>query len=133
MTGVIMATAGVAAAGGSGGGGTAGGTVSPNALAWTSIAGVDDGSSNNQTISGISAPMSIAATITGSGVLFYTQNGAPYVYGGAFTVHNGDVIGWSVSTPGASRVSGTITVLNDSDGGATLCTIPYHLASSGNN
>jgi hypothetical protein len=122
------------AAGGSGGGGSGGGIVTPSPTpAWTAIAGVDDASSNNQTIAGISAPMSIGATITGSGVLFYTRNGAPFVYTGAFTVHNADVIAWSVSTPGTNRVSGTITVLNDSDGGATLCTIAYHLASSGNN
>jgi hypothetical protein len=131
MTGVIAA-AGIAAADGSGGGGTGGGTVIPSPTpAWTSIAGVDDGYSNDQTISGISAPMSIAATITGAGVLFVTQNGAPFLYTGAFTAHNADVISWGVSTPGTSRVAGTITVLNNSDGGATLCTIAYHLVSSG--
>jgi hypothetical protein len=126
VTGVV-AVAGIGGAPAIGGGGT----VIPDALAWTSIAGVDQGSSNNQTIAGISAPMSIAATITGSGELFVTQNGIPFDYTGAFTAHNGDAIAWNVSTDGTSRAAGTITVVNDSDGGATLCTIAYHIASSG--
>jgi hypothetical protein len=131
MTGAVNVLGAFAAGLGSGGGGTGGGTVIPNPLTWTSIVGVDDASSNNQTVSGISAPMSIAAMITGSGQLFVTQNGVPFGYTGAFPANNGDVIAWSVSTPGTGRVAGTITVLNDSDGGATLCTIAYHLASSG--
>ncbi len=128
MTGVIAATAGTG-----GGTSTVGGTVVPNTLAWTSIVGDDAASSNNQTISGISAPMSMAATITGSGELYYVQNGTTFNYTGAFTAHNGDVIAWGVELPGTIRAAGTVTVLNNSDGGAVLCTIPYHLASSGGN
>ena len=127
MTGVI------AVAGIGGAPATSGGTVIPNALAWTSIVGDDAASSNNQTISGISAPMSMAATITGSGELYYVQNGTTFDYTGAFTAHNGDVISWGVELPGTTRSAGTVTVLNNSDGGAVLCAIPYHLAASGGN
>jgi len=109
----------------------ASGVVIPSPTpAWSAIYGLDNGITNNQTISGITAPMSISAANSGGGTLIYILNGTSSLYTGAFTVHAGDVLAWSIAV-GLTTESGTITVTNASDGGATLATIAYVVRSSG--
>jgi hypothetical protein len=125
MTGAIAAIAGTA------GQSAASGVVVPSPTpVWTSIYGYDYGVTNSQTISGISAPISISASNSGAATLFYVLNGVSTLYTGAFTARDGDVLAWSVAV-GLTGKSGTITVTNGSDGGATLATITYVLVSTG--
>jgi hypothetical protein len=125
LSGAALALiAGAAAAGSSG-------DVIPSPTpVWTAIFGYDVGTTNNQTLAGITSPISIAASATGSGVLLYVKNGTATFYSGPFTAVVGDVIAWTVLS-GLSNVSGTITVTNASDAGATLATITYVVKSSG--
>jgi hypothetical protein len=121
MTGAVMA---LAAGGASGAGG--GAVPSPTPV-WTTITGTFIGSSNTQTISGISGPISLTASVTGGAPLYYVQNGGgPVAYTGAFPVNPGDTLAWMIMAPG----SGTVTVTNVSDSDATLATIPYGVYSA---
>jgi len=124
VAGAVLAGIG---AGGAGGG--AGVVVSP-APTWTPIYGFGTASTNTQTISGISTGITISAGLTGTAGLSYTLNGTVYNYLGAFTSHAGDTLSWQVQAPGSSRVSGTITVTNVSNGSATLGAIVYSVAGS---
>ena len=124
MAGVLTALSAAQNAGVSG----SGVHVTPSP-AWTSIYGFGLPSTNAQTIAGITAPISVAASLTGSAMLYFTLNGAFSLYSGAFTVHAGDSLIWLVEAPGSTRVSGIITVTNLSDGAAVLGAIPYSVKS----
>jgi hypothetical protein len=125
MTGIAAALAGVSATS------AASGVVIPSPTpVWTAIFGYDAGSTNNQTLAGISAPISLSASLSGAGALVYVKNGVGTLYTGAFTAVVGDVIAWTVLA-GLSTVSGTLTVTNASNGGATLATIAYVVRSTG--
>jgi len=124
LSGALLMLAGAA-------GGVGGGVVIPSPTpVWSAIYGQDTAVTNNQTIGGITAPMSISAANSGGGTLIYILNGTSSLYTGAFTVHAGDVLAWSIAV-GLTTESGTITVTNASDGGATLATIAYVVRSSG--
>ena len=124
MAGVMTALAGMANAAVVG----SGVHVSPTP-AWGSIYGFGVPSTVSQTIAGITAPISVSASLTGTAILYYTLNSSFGLYSGAFTVHASDTLIWSVEAPGSTRVAGTITVTNLSDGSATLGTIPYSVKS----
>lgn len=118
MSGAILAGLGAGGASGSGG-------VAPSpAPVWTNISGWDVGSTNNQTLAGITSPIGLSASWTGGGFLIANLNGVPTLYTGAFTVHAGDVLSWSVGVAGATQ-SGAVTVRNVSNGGATLASFTY--------
>ncbi|MGH7022114.1 MAG: hypothetical protein ACREEB_00835 [Caulobacteraceae bacterium] len=114
--------------GGKGGGGGGGG--SPGALDWNDILGPASGGigvNNYQTISGITGAMTIAATITGLGKIFYNLNGVLNWYNGGlgtgpFNVMNADVLSWGAEASGGVWTSGTVTVLN---GATTLDSFTY--------
>jgi hypothetical protein len=105
MTGVVAAAACLKATTGASGDGSGLGS-----LHWTNIFGHSSGSTNQQTISGLSAPLSITAALTGGAVLYYTKNGVYSSYTGAFSISNGDVLSWAVIDAGGT--SGTVTVTN---------------------
>ena len=120
MTGAVLAT--LIAPGVGGGGGVV--TPSP-APVWSDISGALAGATQIATILGITAPISLSATKTGGGGLSYVLNGTFVSYTGAFTVHVGDSLGWTVFGAGA----GTVTVLNQANTGATLATFTYALSN----
>jgi hypothetical protein len=125
VTGVVAALAGITATS------AASGVVIPSPTpVWTAIFGYDAASTNNQTLAGITAPISLSASLSGAGALLYVKNGVATLYTGAFSAVVGDVIAWTVLA-GLSTVSGTLTVTNASDAGATLATIGYVVKSSG--
>jgi len=113
--------AALAAGGAAGTGGTGSTTVSP-LPAWGQIYGSVFASSAGAAVSGVGAPISIATTNSGSGVLGYTLNGAWAPYGGPFTAHNGDSLAWTISA--ATSQAGNIVVTNVT-AGQTLATIKY--------
>ena len=128
MTGMLAAAA-VVCAGGVASGGT--GTLVPSPTpVWNNIFDIDSGSTNSQTISGISNQITISLAATGGGVLLYSLNGYSAYYTGAFTVHVGDILSFTIIV-GNSAQSGTVTVTNVSNGSATLATFTYVVKSSG--
>jgi hypothetical protein len=124
MTGAVLGWLGGTAALG------ASGVVAPSAPAWSDIYGEDYASTNSQTISGITSPISITLAKTGGGALSFVLNGAFMNYTGAFTVVAGDIMAFGIAV-GLTAKSGTITVTNVSNGSATLATINYVVTSSG--
>jgi hypothetical protein len=125
----MLAAAAVVCSEGVVSGGT--GTVIPSPTpVWNNIFDIDSGSTNSQTISGISNQISISLTATGGGVLLYNLNGYSTYYTGAFTVRVGDILSFTVIV-GNSAESGTVTVTNVSNASATLATFTYVVRSSG--
>ncbi len=128
MTGAVLATLGAGAAGrggGTGGGGTLG------ALAWYNI--YDDwvGSNTALTIAGITSFHTLTMTKTGGGGIYYNLNGVIHAYTGGFNVNAGDTLGWQVTNSVRNtRVSGTITVNDASNGAALVDTFNYTVTAS---
>ena len=120
MTGAVLAGL---AGGMAPGGGTITPTPTPN---WTNIYDTDVGSTNAQTLTGFTAPISITASRTGNGKIYYSLNGGYALYTGAFTVNAGDVLVWTMTTLGINtgNVSGVLTVTN-ATASATLQAINY--------
>lgn len=107
------------------------GTVVPSpSPVWLNIYGVDAGSTNSQTISGITSPITLSLASSGGGALLYSLNGVATPYTGPFTVNAGDILLFTIAV-GLAGKSGTITVTNVSNGSATLATITYVVNSSG--
>jgi len=100
--------------------------VTPNAVNWANITGSTSGSNANQTIDGISSSISVGASLTGSGILSYSLNGAGFTaYSTPVSVSNGQTLRWTVDAVFATN--GTVTVTNQSDGAITLDTFTYDL------
>jgi hypothetical protein len=112
-----------------------GADVTPDAVDWADISGTDIASNSNQTISGIFSSISIGLTITGNDdleIIEYRINSGSYVtYSAPFNVSNGDTLNFQVSTV-LSSAAGSVTVTNQSAGGATLDSFAYNVASSFN-
>ncbi len=124
MTGAVLALAGCA--GGSGGGGGGGGAIPDTS--WANIFSQYAGNNPAVTLSGFTGTGSIAASLSGSGTLFYVKNGTYATYAGAFAVEAGDTLSWGVAAvPGGSSISGTATITS---GGATIDTFTYHIVVS---
>lgn len=105
--------------------GASGGT--PNSVTWANIFGKGYGSNAPQTLAGIGAgTATLTATITGTSNLLYIKNGTSLNYSGAFTVANGDKLGWALISNGAD--SGTITV---KCGSTTIGTFTYVISNLG--
>lgn len=124
MSGAVILTAGMAQTAGGGG------TVIPNPLEWTDAFGSVVASTNVQTVSGISVPISVLASKSGGGVLHYAQNGTGAAYVGPILVNPGDTLVWTIFNVGSLSVSGTITITNGSDGGAVLDAPSYTATGS---
>ena len=121
MTGAVMALA----AGGASG---AGGVTTPGALAWGAIYDTDSGTSNTQAFTLLTSPISVSASLSGGGTLYYNLNGSYQAYTGAFTVHAGDTLSWTI-TVGHVAKTGNLTVTNVTTT-TTLATIAYFVDSS---
>jgi hypothetical protein len=117
---------GAVLAGLAGGVAPGGGTITPAAVSWTNIYDTDIGSTNVQTLSGFTAPISVTATRTGMGKIYYSLNGGYALYTGAFTVNHGDTLAWTMTTlgVGTGNVSGVLTVTN-ATASTTLQAISY--------
>lgn len=110
MSGAVLALAGVGAPGG--------GSGTPGAISWSNISSLGGGSTNSQTLSGITGALTISATYTGDSTLGYTLNGTSQLYAGAFAWPNGQTLSWYLIGPG----TGTVTV---SDGSGELDAFSY--------
>ena len=125
MTGVVAATLGTQPSfrGLIGGGNVTG------ALAWNDIYGEDSGATQTLAVTGISHPIQVAATSTGSGLLSYLLNGVFAPYAGAFTVAPNDMLAWAISITGSADRSGIVTVTNAS-ASTTISSFNYTVYSS---
>ncbi len=110
MSGAVLA---LASAGTSGGG-----SGTPGAISWSNISSLGGGSTNSQTLSGITGSLTISASFTGDSTLGYTLNGASQLYSGAFAWPNGQALSWYLIGPG----TGTVTV---SDAAGELAAFSY--------
>ena len=124
MSGALIATCGVGAP-------ASAGSVAPGPLAWMDLYGVDTASSQTLTVTGLTAPVTLGASHTGSGLLGYVLNGNPALYTGAFIVHPGDQLSWFLTIPpvGPTSAAGMVTITNVS-AGTTLDRFNYVLNSS---
>lgn len=121
--------------------------ATPDAVNWNDITASTNSSpvlalTNVQTINSINVPITLEADYTGPGVVTFTLSVS--VNGGAFTalnsgdtfvVHNGDTVQFRGAKTGANlgTCSGTVTVKNNTDGGAVLDTFAYSIALSATN
>lgn len=99
--------------------------VTPDAVNWTTLTGVSPKATSDLTITGISRDITLSVSDTGSAIVEYRiDSGSWTTYSAPFTVSDGETLGWRVDAGG----SGTITVTNDTDGGATLDLFIYNLS-----
>lgn len=109
--------------------------VNPDALNWGNInaAPAWSGSNADQTISGITAPISLKVTYTEQGLweLGYHLNGGGYVAlatGDTFTVSDGDTVHFEAVGDNVDPViAALVTVMNHTVGDATLDTFNVSL------
>lgn len=108
--------------------------VSPDAVNWATISTPTyNGSNANQTISGITAPISLKVVYTLQGLyeLGYHKNGGGYVAlgsGDTFSVSNGDTVHFEAVGNNVDPVSGsTVTVSNHTVGDTVLDTFSVTL------
>ena len=127
MTGAAAALAGTPTGVGAGVGGV---VVPAPAPVWTNCNGDAAVSTNTVTIAAITVPIAVEAANSGSGILFYNLNGGFTAYSGAFTVNAGDALGWTVANSGSGRKTGTITVINHSNGDSTIATFTYSVTDN---
>jgi len=104
-----------------------GADVTPNSVDWTPITGVDFGTSNVQTISGISADITISVSYTGDIFLVTYVNGA--IETSPLTISNNDTIDFAANAFGGGN--GFVTITNNSDGGTVLDTFSVTITDSG--
>lgn len=121
------ATAAIAFMGILSGGGSGGGDVTPAPLNWTNANGDILAFTNNQTLSGINAKISLKVSWTGSGTVLVQQNGTigPIANGAAFQAVNTDLIAFGVQNGAGGTVTGTVTITNQSDSNTVLDTFTY--------
>ncbi len=112
MSGAVLALAGVGAPGG--------GSGTPGTVNWSNVSSLAGGSTNSQTLSGITGSLTISAGYTGDSTLGYTQNGVNQLYTGAFAWPNGQALSWYLIGPG----TGTVTV---SDAAGVLDSFSYSI------
>ncbi|MEL6758505.1 MAG: hypothetical protein AAFP81_18910 [Pseudomonadota bacterium] len=113
--------------------------VTPNAVNWANISGAETASNANQTINGIDTAITLRIEYTATGapaaILGASINGGAFNNvnsGNTITVNNGDTVRFQVVAFGtAGSVSGTVTVINQSDGDATLDTFTYSVSTVG--
>lgn len=109
--------------------------TTPNAVNWGNIGPVaTSGTNANQTITGCDRSITLSASGVGVGVtLQYSLAGGAFAtYSAPFSVDAaaGQTLRWQVAAILPGTQTGTITVTNDSDGGATLDTFTYSVTGS---
>lgn len=118
--------------------GGSGADPTPDAIAFNNIVSYTFfGATNTVNISGIDQPITLRAAWVASGtpiVGYWYVNGALQAYGSSpleVTVTNGSTVYFAAyqTTTGAS--TGTVTVTNQSDSGATLDTFTFYLEYTG--
>lgn len=97
---------------------------------WANIFGAGSGSTNKQTLSGFTGAISVSATLSAGGTLYYNLNGTVKAYTGAFAVHPGDVLAWTISV-NTTQASGNLTV-TDVTHSATIQVVPYVIITTWN-
>lgn len=108
-----------------------GADVTPNAVDWADIAGVDSVANANQTIDGISSSITISIVDSAGSLTNYRIDSGSYIlYTAPFTISNGQTLNFRVDAIPFSASVGTITVRNDSAASATLDTFTYEVTSS---
>lgn len=118
---------------GGGGGGGSGGTLGP--LSWNNIvtsSGVTQGSTNTQTISGITGSLGLEASTGVAGVsITPVLNGSPGTAGASVTVAvvAGNTLAWILSNVTGVLKSGTCT-LTRTDTSATVDTFSFSIHGS---
>lgn len=121
--------------------------ATPSAIDWTDTGngvGTGIGSTNTPTISGIDVPITLRLSWTVSGnplaAMYVSVNGSAAASGATspldFVVSNGQTVGFSYTNftgyfYDTVSTSGTATVTNLTDGGATLDTFTYDVSWSG--
>ena len=110
-----------------------GGDVTPDALPWMGIYGVDAAWTDTLTVSGISTIIFVTVSKSGGkGSIVLAQNGIIKAYSGGVTFVVGDTIAWGIQTDyGGGNAAGTLTITNTSDSNKTLATIGYSVKDSG--
>lgn len=107
--------------------------VTPDAVNWANVSGVQPQANANQTINGITSSITISLSYVGDfPVIEYRINSGSYVsYAAPFSVSNGQTLNFRISVlPLSGPAAGTITVTNDSDSGATLDTFTYSVTET---
>ena len=134
VTGLPLVIWGVTA--GSFAGSGASSNLTPTAVTWPNLTITGTGATSGviaaQTISGITAPISLTLTYTGGASLAYVRNGGaptPFASGATVTVSNGDTLGFVVTA--SATGSGTLTITNASSGGAAVGAPTYSATISG--
>ncbi len=118
---------------GSGGGAVV--TPSP-AITWPNMtasgAGTQTATSAAQTVGGITASITLTLTFTGAATFAYVKNGVTTAFtsGSTVSVAAGDTLGFVASAN--STASGTLTVTNNNNGGATISAPTYSLTVTSN-
>jgi len=112
VSGAVLSLAGAGTPGG--------GSGTPGAISWSNISSLAGGSTNSQTLSGITGSLTISAAITGDSTLGYTLNGVNRLYSGAFAWPDGQTLSWYLIGPG----TGTVTV---SDAAGVLDAFTYSI------
>jgi hypothetical protein len=99
----------------------------PDAVNWGNISFSDpdiSGSNANQTISGITAPITLTVSWTGSGLTMNYDiddgSNTSISNGGTLSISSGQTLSFTAGR--VANGSNTVTVANSSDGGATLDT-----------
>lgn len=104
--------------------------VTPNAVNWGNITGATSGSNANQTLSGTSLSITVSLSLSAPGSFEYSLAGGAFeAYVAPFVVDSvtGQTLRWQCSTDPGIPISGTATVTNDTDAGATLDTFTFNL------
>lgn len=114
--------------------GAAASNLNPDPVNWTDTSApraVLPALTNGQTISGITEPITLTASLTGYATLRYSINEPSNLftieYTGGFTVNNGDVVRWG-ATSQFLITSGVVTIVNASTG-LTLDTYNYTITA----
>ena len=105
MTGAITTLMGSGA-------GPGAGSTTISATNWVDLAATYSAANPPVTILGITVPVSITATKSSAGTLYYQLNGVTVAYTGAFNVRLNDLLAWQVNTVKGVTVAGTISVTN---------------------
>jgi hypothetical protein len=116
-----------------------GSDVTPGAANWTNITNYrGSGTTNSQTITGLDTPVTFRASWTTSGdtnIGYWTKNGVAEAAGVSprdVVINNNTTLTFTVETLATpASTSGTVTVTNLSDGGASIDTFTYLVEDMG--
>ncbi len=103
--------------------------VTPNAIAWDNMSGDITATGAAETFAGIDSEIAVSWSFSGTGTpVISAKVNAGSNETSPVDITNGDTLSFFASASGA--VSGTVTVVNDTDGGATLDTFSLSMTGS---